>query len=147
MRNMKVLRLEANQALAFSEKQWKRFIKQVKQLKEQGGINISIYSHGENEFYTAIPLLKTSLPFAEVKVITVEPERIFTIDDETKIIRQALKKSRGFKRIVNLNNVPVWELVWKYSFSVEDFEEIRKIEYPLFYVVLNNSKESIEIPL
>jgi hypothetical protein len=147
MRNtISLTRLNPSQAIAFSEKQYERFLKQAKDLKEQGELNLQLYRHGENEFYTAVPLLRTSLPFAEIKVITVEPDRIFaSIESEIKPIREALKKNKAFKRV--LKNIPVWELTWKYSFTIDEFEEIKKIDYPIFYVILNNSNEVVEIPV
>jgi hypothetical protein len=140
MRNMqlKTVKLLPNQAVAFSEKQYQRFLKQVKSLNE-----LQLYRHGENQFYTAIPLLKSYLPFAEIKVITVEPDRIFT--HETKPIREALKRNKAFRQLLKKGNYPVWQLVWKYSFSIDEFEEIKKLRYPVFYVILNNSNEVVEI--
>jgi hypothetical protein len=141
-------RLNPNEALVLSEKQLEQFFKRIKLLKERNEFNINLYRHAENKFYTAIPLFKTYLPFAEIEVITTEPDRIFdSVENEVKPIRQALKRNKRFKLLLESKNIPVWQLVWKYSFSVEEFEEIRKIKYPLFYVILNNSRESIEIPL
>lgn len=134
MRN--ALKLEPNKAVAFSEKQYQRFLKQAKNLKE-------LYKHAENQFYAATPLLTTYLPFVEVKVLTVEPCRIFaSIESDMKPIKEALKNNKSFRKLIRLS----WTMVWKFSFSIDEFEEIKKIKYPVFYVILNNSDQTIEIP-
>jgi hypothetical protein len=41
-------------------------------------------------------------------------------------------------------NVPVARLMWAYS---SEFDEVRDRKYPVFYVMLNDSKSPIEVPL
>jgi hypothetical protein len=141
--------LEPRTAIAFSERQWKNLFKLPTKCSECWDPeyvaafhlgDVKLLHHGTCEYFVCVPVIDA--PYARVFVYGTYDIPDLIIDWEKKAVIEALKKNASFRRL--LNKYRSGKLMWAFA-SV--FDEVRDEKYPVFYVIINNSKASIEIPI
>ncbi len=85
------------------------------------------------------------VPYARIFVFGTYEVTALIIDRERETVITALKRNRSFRRLLRLlDKYQAGKLVWAYD---SEFDDVRDKKYPVFYVLLNNSKSPIEIPV
>jgi hypothetical protein len=138
MKEIKTRVLKPSKAVAFTEKGWERWKRIAREYFIEKGIRLIRY--GANEYFMCVSVIDA--PFARVIVITVD--EVHLTEDDKRAVVEALRESRAFVSLMKERRVPVARLMWAYS---SEFDGVRDGKYPVFYVILNNSKFPIEIPV
>jgi hypothetical protein len=140
--------LEPHTAIAFSERQWRNLLKLPAGCSEcwdpEYVANVCIgelklLHYGACEYFMCVPVINS--PYARIFVFGTYEVPDLIIDRDKAAVITALKKHRGFRRL--LNKYRAGKLMWAYA---SEFDDVRKRKYPVFYVILNNSNSPVEIP-
>jgi len=134
-------------AIAFSERQWKNLLKLPTEYPDcwdseyvatvrLGGLKL--LHHGTCEYFMCVPVINA--PYARIFVFGTYEVPDLIIDKEKAAVIAALKKHRGFRRL--LNKYKAGKLVWAHA---SEFDDVRDNEYPVFYVILNNADSPVEL--
>ena len=138
MRTLKTKALEPHTAIAFSERQWERWKRAVKDYLVEKDISIMITG------------LRGYLPFARVVVITFDDVEI--TDREKEAAADALRKSRSFRRLMEKAGGE-GQLVWEDTqgsdlvMGEDGRIRLRGKKPPVFYVLVNDTEKPVEIPV
>jgi hypothetical protein len=77
---------------------------------------------------------------AVLKIFFNPPPQEVSIDREKAAVITALKKHRGFRRL--LSEYRAGKLILAYA---SEFDDVRNEKYPVFYVILNNADSPVEL--
>jgi len=141
--------LEPQTAVAFSEKQWKRLFKLPNKCSECWDPEyvatvrfgeLKLLHYGACEYFMCVPIINA--PYARIFVFGTYEVPDLIIDREREAVITALKKHRGFRKL--LDEYRAGKLMWAYA---SEFDNVRDKKYPVFYVILNNSRSPVEIPV
>jgi hypothetical protein len=138
MKTLKTKALEPHTAIAFTERQWKRWREVARDYLVERDISLIITG------------LRGYLPFARVVVITFGDVEI--TDDEKEAVVEALKRNRSFRRLMERAG-GVGQLVWEDTqggdLVIGEDGRIRLIgkKPPVFYVLVNDKERAVEIPV
>jgi hypothetical protein len=141
--------LEPYNAIAFSERQWRSLLKLPTECSECWDPEyvatvrfgeLKLLRYGACEYFMCVPIINA--PYARIFVFGTYEVPDLIIDSERKAVIAALKRNRSFRKL--LDEYRAGKLMWAYS---GEFDDVRDERYPVFYVILNNSRSSIEIPV
>jgi hypothetical protein len=141
--------LEPQAAIAFSERQWEKVLKLRKSFPECWDPEyvatvsfgeVKLLHHGTCEYFMCVPIINA--PYARIFTFGTYEAPDLIIDEERRAVINALKRNRSFRKL--LDKYQTGKLMWAYD---SEFDDVRKRKYPVFYVILNNSRSSIEIPV
>jgi hypothetical protein len=136
-----------NAAIAFSERQWEKVLKLRKSFPECWDPEyvatvrfgeLKLLHHGTCEYFMCVPIINA--PYARIFTFGTYEVPDLIIDREKAAVIAALKKHRGFRRL--LNEYRAGKLMWAY---ISDFDDVRNEKYPVFYVILNNADSPVEL--
>jgi hypothetical protein len=140
MRALKTKALEPHTAIAFTERHWNNWVRETKDY------------FIEKEIYLMITGLRGYLPFARVVVITFGKVGDEITDDEKEAVAEAVKKNRSFRRLMGkAGGVGQW--VWENTrggdllIDENGRMRLRDKNPPVFYVLVNDKEESVDIPV
>jgi hypothetical protein len=134
-------------AIAFSERQWEKVLKLRKNFPECWDPEyaatirfgeVELVHHGTCEYFVCVPVINA--PYARILTFGTYEIPDLIIDEEKEAVITALKKHRGFKRL--LNEHQTGKLIWAYS---SEFDDVRRRKFPTFYVVVNTSQSPVEM--
>jgi len=136
-----------NAAIAFSERQWEKVLKLRKSFPECWDPEyvatvslgeLKLLHHGTCEYFMCVPVINA--PYARIFTFGTYDVPDLIIDEERRAVIAALKKHKGFRRL--LNKYRAGKLIWAYA---SEFDDVRKRKYPVFYVILNNANSPVEL--
>jgi len=136
-----------NAAIAFSERQWEKVLKLRKSFPECWDPEyvdtvrlgeLKLLHHGTCEYFMCVPIINA--PYARIFTFGTYEVPDLIIDKEKASVITALKKHRGFRRL--LNKYQAGKLIWAY---VSEFNDVREKKFPTFYVVVNTSRSPVEL--
>jgi len=134
-------------AIAFSERQWEKVLKLRKRFPEcwdpeyAAEVRIGelkLLHHGTCEYFMCVPVINA--PYARILTFGTYEIPDLIIDKEKEAVISALKRHRGFNRL--LNKYHAGKLIWAYA---SEFDEIRGQKFPTFYVIINTSRFPVEL--
>jgi hypothetical protein len=134
-------------AVAFSERQWVKVLKLRKSFPECWDPEyaatirfgeVELVHHGTCEYFVCVPIINA--PYARILTFGTYEIPDLIIDEEKEAVITALKKHRGFKRL--LNEYHAGKLIWAHS---SEFDDVREKKFPTFYVVINTSQSPVEL--
>jgi hypothetical protein len=138
-----MIKLEPRMAIALTKKEWKEllnfptdcahcwdpeYVFEIDRLKRTGA----------NEYFITGAV---DAPYARVFVFGVYDVPDLIIDWQKRAVLNALKEHKDFCKL--LNRYGIARIVWAFA---DMFDKVRDRKYPTFYVVINDSKSTIEIP-
>jgi hypothetical protein len=138
MKTLKTKALEPHSAIAFSERQWKRWKSATKNYFVERDISLIITG------------LRGYLPFARVVIVTFGDVEI--TDREKEAVADALGRNRSFRRLMASdggNSQLVWENTHGSDLVMGEDGRIRLRgkKPPVFYVIVNDKEKPVEIPV
>jgi hypothetical protein len=134
-------------AIAFSERQWEKVLKLRKNFPECWDPEyaatvpfgeVKLVHHGTCEYFMCVPVINA--PYARIIAFGTYDIPDLIIDEEKRAVINALKKHRGFQRL--LNKYHAGKLVWAHA---SEFDGVRGQKFPTFYVIINTSQEPVEL--
>jgi len=134
-------------AIAFSERQWKKLLKLPTEYPDCWDPEyaatvrlgeLKLLHHGTCEYFMCVPIINA--PYARIFTFGTYEVPDLIIDKEKAAVISALKKHRGFRRL--LDEYRAGKLIWAYA---REFDDVRKRKYPVFYVILNNANSPVEL--
>jgi len=139
-----------NAAVAFSERQWEKVLKLRKSFPECWDPeyaaevrigNVKVWHSGDCEYFVCTSKdLRYTHPYAKVLTFGTYEKADLIGDEEKAAVLKALKRHRTFQKLLKTYG---WaEIVWAY---VSEFDFVRKMKLPTFYVVVNTSKSPVEL--
>jgi len=139
-----------NAAVAFSERQWEKVLKLRKNFPECWDPeyaaevrigNVKVWHSGDCEYFVCTSKdLRYTHPYAKVLTFGTYEKADLIGDEEKAAVLKALKRHRTFQKLLKTYG---WaEIVWAY---VSEFDFVRKMKLPTFYVVVNTSKSPVEL--
>ena len=149
MKARKRVVLEPYDAVAFSERQWKSLLKLPTKCLECWDPEyvatvrlgeLKLLHHGTCEYFMCVSVINA--PYARIFVFGTYEVPDLIIDREREAVIGALKRNRSFRKL--LDEYRVGKLVWAHA---SEFDDVRDKKYPVFYVILNNLRSPIEIPV
>ncbi len=139
-----------NAAIAFSERQWEKVLKLRKSFPEcwdpeyAAGVqigNVKVWHSGDCEYFVCTSKdLRYAEPYAKVLTFGTYEKADLIVDKEKEAVLRALKRHRTFQRL--LKRYGRAEILWAY---VSEFDGVRKMKLPTFYVVVNTSHSPVEL--
>jgi hypothetical protein len=139
MRTLKTKALEPHTAIAFTERHWNNWVRRATDYLI------------EKEIYLMITGLRGYLPFARVVVITFGKVGDEITDDEKEAVVKALKRNRSFRRLMGRagGGQLVWENTHGSDLLIDEHGRVRlrSKKPPVFYVLVNDKKKPVEIPV
>jgi len=140
---IKVIEIEPYKAVAFTEKEWKELLKFPTDCPHcwdpEYVFEVSGLVHtGADEYFV---VGDDDEPYAKIIVFGVESSDLI-LDWAKRAALDALKRHRDFRKL--LRRYGVGGIVWAFS---SEFDDVRHLKYPTFYVIVNDSKSVIRIPL
>jgi hypothetical protein len=137
-----MIKLEPRQAIAFTEREWKELLNFPVDCRHcwdpEYTLKINGLVHtGADEYFIVGAV---DAPYAKIIVFGVESSDLI-LDWKKRAVLDALKKHKNFRKL--LNRYQFAKIVWSYA---DMFDDVRNKKYPVFYVIVNDSKSVIEIP-
>jgi hypothetical protein len=141
---MEVIKLEPRTAIAFSENEWKELFNASTNCTHcwdpEYVVEVNKFQRtGADEYFIVGAV---NAPYAKILVFSVYDIPRLTIDWQKRAVLEALKMHKDFCKLLNKHGIA--RLMWAFA---DEFDKMRNRKYPIFYVVINDSKSTIEIPL
>ena len=139
-----IMELKPDEAIAFTKRQWLNLIKRLCNHNLPDGLFIS----RESEYHICVSFTENKrLPFAKVIIATVKEENknIKRNEKWKKAVIEAIKNLKPFKRL--LREYEGCSIYWKHELWSSELKYTKSDDYPVFYVILNNSNLSTKIPM
>ena len=138
MKTLKTKALKPHTAIAFTERQWKRWREVARDYLVERDISLIITG------------LRGYLPFARVVIITFGDVEI--TDSEKEAVVEAVKRNRSFRRLMERAGGfagVVWENTYGDDFVMDEEGHVRLKGKtpPVFYVMVNDTEKPVEIPV